>query len=173
MAYPSSLATIRRTSFCTSILVALGAASVTTRALSQQPDPLPSPGALKRLSLEQLMAIEVSSVSRRPGLGMDEATRNRCLEPFFTTKGERGTGLGLAMVYGTTQRQVAAAPQSRVEYAVPAPLRIRVVDDDPLLLKSLRDALEIAGHTVVAAAGGQAGIDAFRHGLNGGPRSRW
>ncbi|HEY9025124.1 MAG TPA: GAF domain-containing protein, partial [Burkholderiaceae bacterium] len=35
------------------------------------------------------------------GTGMDEDTRQRCLEPFFTTKGERGTGLGLAMVYGT------------------------------------------------------------------------
>ena len=34
------------------------------------------------------------------GVGMDEPTRQRCLEPFFTTKGERGTGLGLAMVYG-------------------------------------------------------------------------
>src|SRR5882724_2140000 len=34
------------------------------------------------------------------GVGMDEDTRRRCLEPFFTTKGERGTGLGLAMVYG-------------------------------------------------------------------------
>jgi signal transduction histidine kinase len=38
------------------------------------------------------------------GVGMDEATRRRCLEPFFTTKGERGTGLGLAMVYGIAQR---------------------------------------------------------------------
>ncbi len=30
------------------------------------------------------------------GIGMDEEARRRCLEPFFTTKGERGTGLGPA-----------------------------------------------------------------------------
>jgi signal transduction histidine kinase len=38
------------------------------------------------------------------GVGMSETTRSRCLEPFFTTKGERGTGLGLAMVFGMIQR---------------------------------------------------------------------
>ena len=38
------------------------------------------------------------------GAGMNEETRRRCLEPFFTTKGQQGTGLGLAMVYGTMQR---------------------------------------------------------------------
>lgn len=42
------------------------------------------------------------------GTGMDEETRRKCLEPFFTTKGERGTGLGLAMVYGMAQRHRAA-----------------------------------------------------------------
>jgi signal transduction histidine kinase len=35
------------------------------------------------------------------GTGMTEETRRRCLEPFFSTKGASGTGLGLSMVYGT------------------------------------------------------------------------
>src|SRR6202045_2578653 len=52
---------------------------------------------------EDRVLIDVSDT----GVGMDEDTRRRCLEPFFTTKGERGTGLGLAMVYGMIQRHSA------------------------------------------------------------------
>jgi PAS domain S-box-containing protein len=129
------------------------------------------------------VAIEVGD----SGLGMDEETKRRCLEPFFTTKGERGTGLGLAMVYGTVKRHGAdievdtapgrgtimrllfAVPEKTTELpgisdyrpAAPARLRLLLVDDDPVLLKSLRDTLADDGHDIVATNGGQAGIDAF------------
>ncbi len=43
-----------------------------------------------------------------------------------------------------------------------------LIDDDPLLLKTLRDTLETEGHDVVSANGGQAGIDAFVAALDAG-----
>jgi signal transduction histidine kinase/ActR/RegA family two-component response regulator len=152
-------------------------------------DAMPSGGTLRvrtrqcRDSGEDRALIEVSDT----GVGMDEDTRRRCLEPFFTTKGERGTGLGLAMVYGMIQRhsaeldiESAAGKGTTVCLSFPAHtasrvtagaapkvpvqvrrLRILLVDDDPMLIKSLQDTLQEDGHQITATHGGQAGIDAF------------
>jgi DNA-binding response OmpR family regulator len=48
------------------------------------------------------------------------------------------------------------------------PLRLLLIDDDPLLLRSLRDTLELDGHEVITAEGGQSGIDAFDAAVKGG-----
>ena len=130
--------------------------------------------------------IEISDT----GIGMDEATQRRCLEPFFTTKGERGSGLGLAMVYGMISRHsaelqlesspgrgstfrlifAAAGTMPLQEAAAPVsiqqrPLRILLVDDDPLLIGSLQEVLLAEGHDVTASNGGQAGIGTFSEAL--------
>ena len=59
------------------------------------------PARGENLPPERQIQVEV----RDDGVGMDEKTRQHCLEPFFSTKATRGgTGLGLAMVYGMMQR---------------------------------------------------------------------
>src|SRR5581483_8494184 len=129
------------------------------------------------------------------GIGMDEETRSRCLEPFFTTKGTRGTGLGLAMVYGVAERHeakieiesavgqgstfrlvfpirrpAADAEESNGKSAprIPA-LRILCIDDEPLLRQMLKEMLETQGHDVEVADGGESGLAAFQAARRGRP----
>ncbi|MDT7893473.1 MAG: response regulator [Armatimonadota bacterium] len=119
------------------------------------------------------------------GIGMDEETKRRCMEPFFTTKGEKGSGLGLMMVYGTMQRhegqieieselgkgttfrllfplREAEAKESEEEEAKELPpLRILLVDDDPRVRRILGELMKSWGHTVVVAEDGFNALDAF------------
>lgn len=134
------------------------------------------------------VAVEVSDT----GTGMSEETRKRCLEPFFSTKGKRGTGLGLAMVYGVMERHEGAIDiQSElgkgttfrlvfpVRTASPVveeekdtssginPMQILCIDDEALLRELLKEMLERDGHHVVLTENGKMGLDKFRTACEG------
>jgi len=156
-----------------------------TNLLLNAVDAMPDGGVLTLRSSRGADSSQVVIQARDTGCGMSEKVKARCLEPFYTTKGERGTGLGLAMVYGMAQRhgaelQIDSEPGNgtTVRLLFPAakpdadvtpqgapkpiePMRILLVDDDPLLLRSVRYTLEGDGHEVEIADGGQAGIDSF------------
>ena len=114
------------------------------------------------------------------GEGMDTETRNRAVEPFFTTKGVgKGTGLGLSMVQGMVEQcggsltieskrgvgttvSVKLPMAERGEVRAPSPCedvgpvsertyRILAVDDDPLILLNTATILADMGHTVADA----------------------
>lgn len=124
------------------------------------------------------------------GAGMTEEVRQRCLDPFFTTKGSHGTGMGLAMVYGIVQRhrgkmdiktQLGRGTSFNLQFPVTSPspaevngpkdvqgsvdhLRVLVVDDEPMILELFKEYLESDGHVVSTAANGRQAADMFSSG---------
>jgi CheY-like chemotaxis protein len=126
----------------------------------------PPPGPLARITV------------RDTGAGMDAATRERIFEPFFTTKPSgKGTGLGLATVYGIVKQsggvvRVRSAPWQGAEFDVLLPARdeqvaavppqpsavvggterVLVLEDDDVLRALVCRALTNGGYKVVEAA---------------------
>ncbi len=124
------------------------------------------------------------------GLGMDEETRARIFEPFFTTKPpERGTGLGLATVYGIVAQnggrieiesepgrgtsfrawlpairgaEAAEAAPRRASAREPLGAFILLVEDERQVRRLLRRALEAEGHVVLEAASGEEALELAR-----------
>ena len=111
------------------------------------------------------------------GVGMSDEVRAHAIEPFFTTKGPRGTGLGLSVSHSVMQRhggelslrpndgggtvvtlrlpRAVALEPAKVEPApLGAPLRILLVDDEPTVREALADTLVEDGHAVVQAPSG-------------------
>ncbi|HET6566958.1 MAG TPA: ATP-binding protein [Rhodothermales bacterium] len=116
---------------------------------------------------------------RDTGAGMPENVRRRIFEPLYTTKGDSGTGMGLAVSYGIIQAhdgdiEVASEPGTGTEFTISLPpastdtaesaprderkpgrkARILVVDDEKMVRTILKKLLSLNGHTVADAESG-------------------
>ncbi len=124
---------------------------------------------------------------RDSGVGMDEGTLARIFEPFFTTKGMgRGTGLGLASVYGTIKNHggfihVESEPGQGTVFHIHLPAsmstvketnvsvsavpfqgkgeKILLVDDEEMILDVGEQMLEKLGYGVITANRGEAAVE--------------
>jgi signal transduction histidine kinase len=130
---------------------------------------------------------------RDTGSGMEPATLQKAIEPFFSTKGVgKGTGLGLSMVHGLAEQsgglfqlesevgvgttailclpaadRPAKAPEAAGAAAVTAePALILLVDDDVLVASSTAELLKDLGHGVVETHSGAEALAALDGGLH-------
>lgn len=157
---------------------------VLTNLVFNAVDAMPAGGTIT-LSTQEFCDGVVLSVTDT-GIGMTEKERERCLEPFFTTKGEQGTGLGLSVVYGIIQRhggriEIASEkgvgttfaihfPTTTMEAAAAAPelaridrsLRVLIVDDQEVICELIAEHLQGDGHTTASALRGDEALALFR-----------
>jgi CheY-like chemotaxis protein len=152
---------------------------VITNLVLNAVDAMPKGGTitLRTQPVNDAVQIEVSD----DGTGMTEEVRARCLQPFFSTKGERGTGLGLSMSFGIIRRhegtieidtsrgrgttfrislpeyQRSAALSDDVRLTLGRVMRVLVVDDDSTARDVVAQYLRSDGHRVsLAKDGGEA-----------------
>ncbi len=154
---------------------------VAANLIANAADALPTGGKIRVSTFQKER--EVFLAVRDDGTGMSPETKSKIFFPFFTTKGKRGTGLGLSVAYGVVTRhggEIAVQSEEgkgslftlRFPASTPAPkkpepvatavkkvgeLSILVVDDDENIRNVLAEMLDFLGHRVAAAPdGGEA-----------------
>lgn len=124
------------------------------------------------------------------GCGMSAEVAQKVFEPFYTTKGSSGTGLGLSVAFGIISRHngtidvesqegvgttvrlslpIAPVAETRVEMgtcrtAAAIAASILVIEDQPLIRETMADILALEGHRVTLACDGEEGIALFEDG---------
>lgn len=160
-----------------------GTLTLRTRLAAEEEVQTKAPGSAS----QQYIVVEVKDT----GTGMSEEIRRRVFEPFFTTKERgKGTGLGLAVVYGIVQSHAGlvdimsapgvgttffvylpargvAAEAERVSESVPEALpsgteTILIVEDEEPLRELAQSVLEAHGYNVLTAADGEQALEVYR-----------
>jgi signal transduction histidine kinase len=141
-------------------------------------DAMPGGGRLELATKSD--AESVSITVHDTGVGMDEATRARVFEPYFTTKGSRGTGLGLAQAQSIVEQAkgsitVDSAPGHGTTFTITLPAAaantpppegdarplqgtVLLTDDDELVRRAMASALREGGFDVLEASDGAAAL---------------
>lgn len=143
-------------------------------------DAMPEGGALRVVSSDGDGEAVVRFADE--GMGIPRRIRERIFEPFFSTKGASGTGMGLAVSYGIVTRhngridlesEVGKGTTFTLSFPLtdlPAevspvraagfvgPLKVLVIDDEEVVREVLADLLDEQGHTVFQTATGAEGI---------------
>jgi signal transduction histidine kinase len=97
-------------------------------------DAIPGNGVITLRMKQQAGGVIVEVIDS--GIGMTAEVRQRCLEPFFTTKGDGGTGLGLAMVFGIIKRhqgtlEIESEPGKGATFRIRLPAVVQPLEELP------------------------------------------
>ena len=156
---------------------------VITNLIFNAVDAMPVGGkiTLRSMAVGDSIIVEIADT----GTGMSEEVRERCMEPFFSTKAEHGTGLGLSMSFGIIRRHegtldIETAPGRGTTFRILLPCRseeaatpeetpvilacvrrVLVVDDDLVSLEVISHYLRADGHRVVTAKDGFEALKCF------------
>jgi PAS domain S-box-containing protein len=161
---------------------------VLTNLILNAMDAMPEGGRLT-IATRHTPGRDVQVTVADTGIGMPETIRQRIFEPFYSTKGEGGSGLGLSMAYSIVRRHggeihVDSEPGTGTTFALtfpiahesaapetppPAPeghrqVRVLVVDDNGQVLATLAEMMRRVGHTVTPAITGRAALQDYANG---------